>query len=399
MVTVNINQPGISANRGDTSKAVPSVSSCQKIKTITVEIFKEVIPHLIQVAPIYLNKIINLKILGGVGYIISFSSLIDQLYDVPSRFEQIVITIQILACVAGIATYFYSGGLPFYLAVEALTILSNSIGNIKVFYDSCNKIKDIYYTKNSNNDSTVTALKIAKMASALISLVFASMGSANTFNYSCKLIKGYSVLSTLDSVQRHFVIKHRTLHTLAEKKPFKAVIIDGLSSKWGKITDDVPTSTAQFIYENAETRTYHVSSPTEFYGALKKSYEEMGQIDLLLIEGHANKFGMVLGENYQFFVGSQKEIYGMNTFLKNGAHVHLAGCNTATNFNPDHLSIAEYTSRFVPKAKVTGFSSYLNPFVMTFSQSNMTMKSHLPLGSDEDRTYWTGFSNARMFST
>lgn len=376
----------------------PQLSKKEKLTIVVKEIFKEVIPHLIQIAPIYLNKMINLKILGIIGYIFTLDSLCKQLSNASSRLEQFAISIQLIACVAGIIAPLYSGGLILYLSIEALTILSNAIGNATVLKDSFNKLKEVYNAENLTQGCYGIALKVAKIASMMISLTIAICGISNTFDYTSKLIKGYSVLNTLDSVQQHFVIKHRVLHAIGEKKALKAVIIDGLSSKWGKGVDDRSNTDSQFLYENTETRTYHVSSSQEFSEVLGNATKEMGKLDLLVINGHGNKFSIKLGADYFLTAGSELEMDAIRKFCKERSHLYLAGCNTAADRDPNIPSLTEYFSNCLRNIKVTGYRGYVNPFLLTFSKENMAIESHYPFGIDGMKKFWSGFFTAKTFN-
>lgn len=363
----------------------------QKTPSVAVEIFKEVISPIFHIAPLFFHRIISFKILGALGSSLSIAVLGGQLQNSSSCLEKVAITIQILASVAGIITFFYSGGILSYLTIEALLVASSAIGNVKVFCENMHQLKELYRSNGPKQSCFRTVMKIIKIT---ISLIGVSLSTLSTVRHSYQLMKGFSAWKTLDSVQQSFVLKHRVLHTLADRKPLKAVIIDGLSSKWGRKSDDLPAASAQWVYENAETRTYHVSSSQDFYNTLQQTSQELGGIDLLLIQGHGDELAMNLGENYTLqYVATETE--AMNRFLKKGAHVYLFGCNTASPPETRLDSLTEYIASRLKDKTVVGFKAFVNPFFCSFSKAKMAIESHFPISKG---FRWSGFFNAKTIT-
>lgn len=368
----------------------------REVKTVAEGVFNGMLPHAIDITAQILLSTLNFRILSVVGIGLSLVALTKNYENCNSPMETLCLVVQtfaVAASIADLALSFFPPYLTLRLSIDVVLIVASMVGSCRFFLSGMSEV-----VKASNGSQLETSKRIAHFITGALSISLASHDLITTSLHGLNFMRGVTRLNKLDPLQREFVIKHKAIHTLGQAHSQKAVIIDGLSSKWGKKADNAPSPVSQFIYENADTRTYSVSSSAELRHVLKQATLELGgPIDLLAFEGHANNQFQVLGPNYYFY-GNAEETRTLQKYLARDAQVFLLGCNTATM--TDHYpSLSEHIAEQLPGRSVTGYAAYLNPFVMLLSlkDKKFNFGAFCPISlGDNNQWRWVGFSNTNV---
>ncbi len=235
----------------------------------------------------------------------------------------------------------------------------------------------------------------------VVSSVIGITGLAQVVDAIKNSVIGIFAFQSLDPEEQYFILKHRSLDSIGgPEKNCRAVIIDGMSSKWGtKKADDMSWPLAEELYRNCDVRTYRVdpNSTVPVCDAAEKGKKALGgPLDILALLGHGNENGQVL-KNDILFTGDSDQTLCLRDHLQPDAQMILAGCNTATGNDP----LAERVSRELAGIEVVGFSAYLNPYMSTFSWKGkkLSLWSYFyPIDSQGNWIYpWTNI--ARIFKS
>ncbi len=245
-------------------------------------------------------------------------------------------------------------GVGVSLLADAGVFASAAIGSIrslKIGITGVDKALDISYSSSSQR-TVLSGIGIAGLASVAHAIKNIALGLV--------------AYRSLDSEQQYFILKHRSIESLAgQKKNCRAVIIDGSSSQWGDMLRDHSWPLAEELYRNCDVRTYRADpdSNTPVCDAAKKGKKALrGHVDILAILGHGGENHIKLND-YAYFEGQSYETACVRKHLQPDAQMILASCNTATGNN----SLAEKVSRHVSGIEVVGFSAYFNPYLTTSS--------------------------------
>lgn len=248
-----------------------------------------------------------------------------------------------------------------HLAVKGLMLFSGFASNGRSIYQGACKIH-----QSLTDTQLETSTKVAYIASGLVSVSLGTLGCLAVFEHGRRIHQGLQAYQKLDPNQQMFALKYHALESIGEIKQQKAVIINGMSSKWAdkgrEIFDDTPNPAAYVIYQNYETRTYEVKSSRELASVLNQASKELGRLDHIAFFGHANNQDMVLNANYDF-TGNRLEIKAIAKNISDTGDLLLWGCETA-QANEFGGSLTEKVSRLLPGHLVTGFGELLYP---TFS--------------------------------
>lgn len=207
---------------------------------------------------------------------------------------------------------------------------------------------------------------------------------------------GLVAYRSLDSEQQYAILKHNSIEFLAgQEKNCRAVIIDGTSSKWGGMGDDVSWPLAEELYRNCDVRTYRVDpSNTPVCDAAEKGKKALGgHVDVLAILGHGTKDYIMLNDRSDF-IGQESKTACIREHLQSDAQMILAGCNTATG----NKSLAEKVSRHVSGIEVVGFSADFSPLYTTSSWigKKLSLWSIYPWDSQDN---WVLGNSVRTFKS
>jgi hypothetical protein len=198
------------------------------------------------------------------------------------------------------------------------------------------------------------------------------------------LYQGSKLFDSLSDEQKEGVLKYRSIHHLSKEKTTNAVIIDGMSSKWGGKMDDIPLSFCELTYEHAKTRFYRVNSSQSFCSALEDASKQFGEeIQNLEILGHGvnqngeNSNQMIKMNADYFFNGTKTETDCILNNLKEKSRLFLISCNSATKTTL--ISLAERISKTLSSIYVTGIAAFFNPFVISTwvgPNNTLNLESH-----------------------
>lgn len=216
-------------------------------------------------------------------------------------------------------------------------------------------------------------------------------GMLSTLIKGNDLYQGAQLFSNLDDVQQKAVLKHRAIHHLATEKNCNTVIIDGMSSEWGKDVDDTPFPIARLLYNKCRTLSFRVTSSQNLCQVLQQATDYFGSpIDILSLQGHAEGWFMELNRSpLYWFKAIDSELKCMHTSMKSDGEILLLGCNSATRditFSPDKPSLTEHVAEKLPTRKVIGIKAYLNPVIalQSFSGNSLSFRSYWPPNSNDE---------------
>lgn len=293
-----------------------------------------------------------------------FRKKIKYITNLPN-YQKFIVSISVISPIIEYADYI--GLLPqnvsSRLTVDSLLLTTTFFGGGSALISGVRHINKSYNKTIGMNKRT---------SHIVFGLIITSLGVASLYSVAStiyKLSAGLPIFYGLDATQQEGIIKHRALHTLISKKTCNAVIIDGLSSKWGEYHDNLSLPSSELIYEKCNVRYYRATKKS-FCGLLKQASKELGNIDLLSINGHADSYAQVISQNYILY-GYSPEWRCIDKNLAKNAQIFLMGCNTATLDN----SISQTGSRYLfGKKEVTGFASLYNPFLSLNSYVNGRFK-------------------------
>lgn len=371
----------------------------EKVKEATFGVFQGMALLAIENLPWVLSRMTHLRIFAIQLDVLSLLELSSKIVTCQSRVEKIYYTIHLLANFGRLADFvfpvFFPGSLMVRLSIDSLLLLASGIGSLRTIHGGVSKCLQ------AQNAQLSTSQRVAFFILGFFSTTLGIFTLSSTLRTTIRYVKGLQQLQQLDPEQREHVIKFRAIDTLASAKASRAVIIDGISGDGEKSLDNISFPHVEEIYKHYTTRVYKINSSGDLNTVLQKATKEMGgPIDLISFDGHANAFHQKLGENYNF-IANRQEAFILNKYLTKNAQIFLFGCNTATK-EETTPPLAERLSNLLPGRFVTGFSAYLNPFIMTFSHTDrrMEMKGHFPLrtGGEGYRLFgiqlnWAGFSN------
>lgn len=282
-------------------------------------------------------------------------------------YNKIIVVVTAIASLIGVLDF--TGILPqnieSRLTIDCLLLTTAVVGGGNALISGLRHLKKGY---------KYTAPKLeARTSYIAVGIVLTFMGISSLYSTVAEINQiatGLPIFYQLNAMQQEGVLKYRAIQTLNVPKTCNAVIIDGMSSKWGKFIDDVSLPSSELIYEHCNVNYYRVRSPYDFCNKIKQAANELGNINLLAINAHANSREMYLNKHYKLnsFSAEWKCIAGN---LAEDAQIALMGCNTATHEG----SLTELSSINVSqKREVSGFAAYYNPFNSLNSYKNGRFK-------------------------
>lgn len=335
------------------SKNSPVRKVCEKTTEIGNGIFQGIIPHLINISPMYLSRMTNLRIFSTAGLLyIGWDQLVQPYKnwrDTATSVRIVAIDSIVLADMFG----FIPPQIEYHIAVNIFVISATAIGSSCAIYAG---IRRMISSWSANEGSTTS--RVSDFTSGLIS-VLTGIGSLPIYYREFEnIVYGTWKFRELDPGQKYHVLKNRAVGSLGKEKSCTAVIFDGMAHS-EKFLDNVVSPIAENIYENCETRSYTVNTPNEFCDALENAKNHFNKsISIVVFDGHADTISFYLGKTYRFYVGL-REVRCMNDFLSSEAQIFLAGCNTATPSS--YPSLTERLSKKLLGKEVNGYSSYYHP--------------------------------------
>ena len=251
------------------------------------------------------------------------------------------------------------------VTVDCFLLFVSLLGALKTFKNETRHVVELMtkenLTKTEQFKQTVVSTALACLSAWTL---------AKVVRDSMNLYQGVQIFNSLTVMQQAGVLKHRAIHLLSIPKETNAVIIDGMSSKWGTVLrDSTPSAFGEFTYEVANTRYYQVDSDVALRDALADAVHAFGEnIANLEILGHGldpagqeSSQYIKLGFEY-FFNGQTEQINHINEFLKENAHIFLISCNSAAKTDQHPVSLAAKVASSVSSFFVTGIGHLFNPF-------------------------------------
>jgi hypothetical protein len=318
-------------------------------------VFHGVLPHLINMSPMYLSKITNMKVFSVMGFV---AGIKFQMQPHKSWLETASAGVLMASNIIGALDIIGLTPLEMNhrIAVDSLLILATAVGSTRAVYEGTSRVFSSWNTEGGSTSS-----KISDFVSGAILATTGTIGFGMCFNKTLDTITGIGKFQELEPEQRLHVLKNRAVSYLGKEKSCTAVVFDGHFNSPMKM----PTGLTEVFYQNCETKVYVVKSPTQFCEALTDARNSFdATLDVVSLEGHANSQLLVLDNDYQFKASSQ-EMDCLKNVLSSDAQVFLPGCNTATSHS--FLTLTERVSKNLPGKDVIGFSAYYNPFFTTTS--------------------------------
>ncbi len=267
------------------------------------------------------------------------------------------------------------------IAADTFLLLASALGGMKALKDGTSQILSI-----ANNKGITVKEKIKKLISGGLLISMGGWVLSRLYPASMNLYQGSKLFDSLSDEQKEGVLKYRSIHHLSKEKISNAVIIDGMSSKWGGKIDDIPLSFGELTYEQAKTRFYRVNSSQSFCSALEDASKQFGEkIQNLEIFGHGlnqnreNSNQMVKMNVDYFFEGTKPETDCILNNLKEKSQLFLISCNSATKTNL--ISLAERISKTLSSIYVTGIAAFFNPMLISSwvgPNNTLNLESHFP---------------------
>ncbi|MEI8300040.1 MAG: hypothetical protein WCG10_00310 [Chlamydiota bacterium] len=335
-----------------------SISTIEKLLKVTSEISKGVlsgvIPHVINMSPWYLSKMINMR---SLTTLISTVSVLSAFVGRPeTNFLNKIALITQLIIVLDLFNL-APLDLNYRVAIDIYYFATTVIGSSSAIYEGIHQLLSSWNDKEAS-----LTTKVSNVISGTILTSCGAIGIKNIYQRSWRWINGVSFFKTLDLVQQRGVLTHKAIHTLGGEKSCKAVVFIGPN-----IPVTFPFS--ELLYEHCDTKTYEVYDRSEFYAALREAKVSFGSpVDVLAFEGHANNKLQSLGK-FMEFEAYDDDICHMNEVLSSNAQIFLLGCNTATPDPSGKPHLTKLTSNRLPNKEVNGVGALYNPLFSTSSYS------------------------------